>query len=241
MKKKLFLTIVLLLFITACAIDQKINEVRHLFVLKKFELALIKIDKILNDYPKQQELLFIKGLILFENGKNSESIEIFKLLTKLSPTKAQNYNYLGVGYMVQGDYIKAENAFLTAIEVKPDYIKVHENLGDLYISRARHADYIKIHENLGDLYISKARHAYMKALKLKSRKKSLISKLDIINNFPIVNKKKNELNFVKRGNNLHIINTNNIQNEYAKKYDKDKDDKITKIIKEVIQEWKQRK
>ena len=159
--------IVLILLMPLMAFGKKeLNEIRVLLEKKELDTALSMVEKFLNDSPKQPEALFLKGLILFESGNISESIDVFKLLTQEYPSKPELYNNLAVAYAVQGDYLKAKDALQKAIEIYPGYTKAHENLGDIYMNIAR--------------------NAYEKALQLDPEKKTLQSKLDHINNLPIM-------------------------------------------------------
>jgi len=51
-----------------------------------------------------------------------------------------SYNILGSCYTNLQNYTKAEDAFNKAIEVKPDFLDAHCNLGYLFIATGRHDD-----------------------------------------------------------------------------------------------------
>ena len=169
MKKKLvmvFLTFLTLIIPFNSLWAEELDDIRTLLEKKQLDTALIRVNNYLGINPNKPEALFLKGLILFESEKIDQSIEIFKLLTQEYPSKPELFNNLAVAYAIKGEYDNAKEALQRAIKVYPGYTKAHENLGDIYMNIAR--------------------NAYEKALQLDPEKKSLQSKLNHINNLPIM-------------------------------------------------------
>ncbi len=79
---------------------------------------------------------FIKGMILSEQGKSAEAINIFQKLTEDYPELPEPYNNLAVLHASAGNYDKARVALERAIRTNPAYATAHENLGDVYAKLA---------------------------------------------------------------------------------------------------------
>lgn len=98
--------------------------------------ALEKINSYLANHPKDAQVRFMKGIVLTEQGKQAEAIQIFSALTEEFPELPEPYNNLAVIYASQGQYEKARNALELAIHTHPSYGTAHENLGDVYAKLA---------------------------------------------------------------------------------------------------------
>lgn len=98
--------------------------------------ALEKINAYLGTNPKDPQVRFLKGIVLTEQGKQAEAIQIFSALTEEFPELPEPYNNLAVIYASQGQYEKARNALELAIHTHPSYGTAHENLGDVYAKLA---------------------------------------------------------------------------------------------------------
>jgi len=98
--------------------------------------ALAKVDVALSQRPKDAQLRFIKGMILSEQGKSAEAINIFQKLTEDYPELPEPYNNLAVLHASAGNYDKARVALERAIRTNPAYATAHENLGDVYAKLA---------------------------------------------------------------------------------------------------------
>jgi tetratricopeptide (TPR) repeat protein len=104
--------------------------------------AAAAIDR-LNTYiianPKNAQALFMKGVLLAEQGRRDEAIKTFTDVTEKFPNLPEPYNNLAVLYADQGQFDKARKALETAIKTHPSYATAHENLGDIYARMASEA------------------------------------------------------------------------------------------------------
>ncbi|WP_426337647.1 L,D-transpeptidase Cds6 family protein [Pseudoduganella sp. R-31] len=98
--------------------------------------ALAKVDVALSQRPKDAQLRFIKGMILSEQGKTADAINVFQKLTEDYPELPEPYNNLAVLHASGGNYDKARVALERAIRTNPAYATAHENLGDVYAKLA---------------------------------------------------------------------------------------------------------
>ena len=101
--------------------------------------ALDKINQYLSSRPRDAQGRFLKGLILTEQNKSGEAIDVFTKLTQDYPELPEPYNNLAVLYAAQGQYEKARQSLEMSIRTHPSYATAYENLGDVYTKLASQA------------------------------------------------------------------------------------------------------
>jgi tetratricopeptide (TPR) repeat protein len=116
-----------------------IEDANNLFKQGHHSQALDQVNSYLAIKPKDAQARFLKGLILTEQAKTVEAINIFSALTEDYPDLPEPYNNLAVLYAGQGQYEKARQSLEMAIRTHPSYATAHENLGDIYAKMASQA------------------------------------------------------------------------------------------------------
>src|SRR3979409_1380053 len=116
-----------------------LKEAQKLYGQGKLAPALEKVDVFLKTAPRDPQGRFLKGLVLTEQKRVPEAIQVFTGLTEDFPELPEPYNNLAVLYASQGNYDKAKSALELAIHTHPSYATAHENLGDIYAQLARRA------------------------------------------------------------------------------------------------------
>jgi Flp pilus assembly protein TadD len=101
--------------------------------------AAAAVDRHLAQNPKDPRGRFLKGVILAEQGRTTEALDVFFALTQDHPEYAEPYNNLAVIYAARGEYARARELLEAAIRANPDYATAYENLGDLYARLASQA------------------------------------------------------------------------------------------------------
>jgi tetratricopeptide (TPR) repeat protein len=101
--------------------------------------AIERLNTYITANPKNAQALFMKGVLLAEQGRRDEAIKIFLDVTEKFPSLPEPYNNLAVLYADQGQFDKARKALETAIKTHPTYATAHENLGDIYARMASEA------------------------------------------------------------------------------------------------------
>lgn len=76
-------------------------------------------------------LLALAGLTLMRNEDYRSEVALWEDTVRNSPHKARPYNNLGYAYFLTGNRIQAEQAYLTAIKLNPDYWLAENNLSQL--------------------------------------------------------------------------------------------------------------
>ena len=116
-----------------------LREAQKLYGQQKLQPALEKVDAFLRAMPRDPQGRFLKGLLLTEQKRIPEAIQVFTGLTEDFPELPEPYNNLAVLYASQGNYDKAKSALELAIHTHPSYATAHENLGDIYAQLASRA------------------------------------------------------------------------------------------------------
>src|SRR6478672_6477826 len=116
-----------------------LKEAQKLYGQGKLAPSLEKVDAFLKAQPRDPQGRFLKGLVLTEQKKTAEAIQVFTGLTEDFPELPEPYNNLAVLYASQGNYDKAKSALELAIHTHPSYATAHENLGDIYAQLASRA------------------------------------------------------------------------------------------------------
>jgi tetratricopeptide (TPR) repeat protein len=154
----------LLCFSLGSSADE-IQDANKLFKRGQHAQALVKVDAILENQPKDAQARFLKALILTEQGQTEASVRIFTALTEDYPDLPEPYNNLAVLYAGQGQYEKAKLALEKALRTHPSYATAHDNLGEIYAKMAS--------------------QAYDRALQLDRSKSSPASRLAVIKDMQI--------------------------------------------------------
>ncbi len=118
------------------ALAAGIEEIRLQFQQGDLVGALESADRYLARNPRDAQVRFIKGLILADQDRPDEAIEIFGALTEDYPELPEPYNNLAVIHAAHGRYQTALYSLEMAIRAHPGYATAYENLGDI---RARMA------------------------------------------------------------------------------------------------------
>lgn len=98
--------------------------------------ALERINDYLHAYPDSAQGMFVRAVILADQGRRLEAIRAFSEITEKYPSLPEPYNNLATLYAEQGQYDKAREALETAIEQAPGYPLAYENLGNIYLKLA---------------------------------------------------------------------------------------------------------
>tara|TARA_B100000787_G_C16157339_1_gene279619 strand:- start:376 stop:1287 length:912 start_codon:yes stop_codon:yes gene_type:complete len=130
----------LLIFFTSTTFAQsEIDEVKILLKNGKYERASTLIFNALESNLNNPELLFYKGIIETNLGKNNQAIDTFRDLTERFPELPEPFNNLAVLYAEKGQYRLAKEILEQAIKTNPSYLTAHINLGDIFTKMASEA------------------------------------------------------------------------------------------------------
>jgi tetratricopeptide (TPR) repeat protein len=131
--------VILLFFCCTLVRADDLSDAQQLLKSGQRDQALEKVNRALATNAKDPQARFLKGLILTEQGKQAEAIDMFTRLTQDYPNLPEPYNNLAVIFAGQGQYEKARVALEQSIRTHPSYATAYENLGDLYAKLASQA------------------------------------------------------------------------------------------------------
>ena len=109
---------------------------QELFDQGKSNAALDEVSDVLAANPGDAEARFLQGIIYTDLNREDDAIEVFAGLTQDYPDLPEPYNNLAVLFAQKGDFEKARQSLMEAIQTHPSYSTAHENLGDLYAKMA---------------------------------------------------------------------------------------------------------
>jgi len=113
-----------------------IQNINRLVKQGQHAQALDRVNQYLATKPRDAQGRFLKGLILAEQNKVADAIDVFSKLTQDYPELPEPYNNLAVLYAGQGQYEKARQSLEMSIRTHPSYATAYENLGDVYTKLA---------------------------------------------------------------------------------------------------------
>jgi tetratricopeptide (TPR) repeat protein len=116
-----------------------IQDINRLIKQGQHSQALDRVNQYLAKKPRDAQGRFLKGVILTEQNKPREAIDIFTRLSQDYPELPEPYNNLAVLYASEGQYEKARQQLEMSIRTHPSYATAYENLGDVYAKLASQA------------------------------------------------------------------------------------------------------
>ncbi|MDJ0891609.1 MAG: tetratricopeptide repeat protein [Gammaproteobacteria bacterium] len=115
---------------------QELGTIRSLMEDGQLATAGERLDAFMAQHPQDTDARFLKGLLLVKAGRSEDAVEVFAALAREYPDLPEPHNNLAVLYAADGNYEKARESLLLAINTHPSYATAHENLGDLYAKMA---------------------------------------------------------------------------------------------------------
>lgn len=145
----------MLVFVAACLTATPLRaddlaDIESLYHAGKVDEALAKADAIIAAQPRAAQVRFLKGVMLIEQKRVDDAIQVFTALTLDFPELADPYNNLAVLYASKGQLPSALVALQNALRNDPGNRVVQENLGDLYLILAQQAWIAAIGAGKGD-------------------------------------------------------------------------------------------
>lgn len=109
-----------------------LKDARGLITEKKYPEAIVILDTLSAERPREPQARFLKGVALAEADKTDDAIVVYAGLVADFPELPEVRNNLAVLYARQGNYEGARAELVAALLAAPDYAIAYENLGDVY-------------------------------------------------------------------------------------------------------------
>lgn len=173
-----------------------------------FPAAIQYLEKILKKIPQAKHINIELALMYHKSFNLEKAIEYYRKLPKLGIKTAELYNQLGLACLFRNLPADAENAFLQAVKLNPNFISPHINLGICYEMLSKHQksiehnlraieidpNDIKPYNNLANLYknktnIEESLRCYRKVLELEPNHTTAYSNLLLSLHYHIYDKK----------------------------------------------------
>ena len=124
------------ILLCGASLAAELDEIHALIRQGHYGVAIEGLSAFLKTSPGDPQARFLLGVALAEDQQNEQAIAVFTDLTEDYPQLPEPYNNLAVLHASEGNYIKARDALLVAINAHPNYATAHENLGDIYAKMA---------------------------------------------------------------------------------------------------------
>ena len=114
------------------AYSKGLKDARELLAEKKYAEAIVVLDSLSAERPREPQARFLKGVALTDSGRTDDAIAVYLSLVADFPELPEVRNNLAVLYGQKGNYEGARDELVAAIMAAPDYAIAYENLGDVY-------------------------------------------------------------------------------------------------------------
>ncbi len=137
------------------------NALDSMEAVEYYDKAIFILEEGVAIYPTDGELTRILNSSYIETGRIAEALESSKVLVEAEPdNETYRYNY-GVILLQTDDYPGAEEQFLKALEINPDYENAAYNLGLTYV---KWGTQLKEQEEEKEVYTDEDIEKYRQAL-----------------------------------------------------------------------------
>jgi len=177
-------------------------------LIDSFPNTISKLEKVLKKAPQAKHINIELALMYHKSFNLEKAIEYYKKLPKLGIKTAELYNQLGLACLFKNLPNDAENAFVQAVKLNPNFISPHINLGICYEMLSKHQKSIehnlkaieidprdiKPYNNLANLYKNKTRieeslQCYRKVLEIEPNHTTAYSNLLLSLHYHVYDKK----------------------------------------------------
>ncbi|MFH1119726.1 MAG: tetratricopeptide repeat protein [Bacteroidota bacterium] len=113
------------------------NSLSNVFLEEKDTIqALATVQAGRKKYPDNFQLLIQETNIYLASKENEKAMANLREAIKTDPQNPTIHYAVGVNYFTMNNLTEAEQSYLRAIEIKPDYFEANYNLGALYVNQA---------------------------------------------------------------------------------------------------------
>lgn len=123
-----------------------INEINELVGSKQFQEAKPLIEESLKETPDDKELLKLAGLTYVNLEQWVDAKRYFETVVKFEQEDATSWFFLAKCYENLGDLVSSKNAYITVINLRPEYMDAYKNLCIILLKLSEVSETIKFAE-----------------------------------------------------------------------------------------------
>ncbi|MEW6087421.1 MAG: tetratricopeptide repeat protein [bacterium] len=131
---------ILLLFSVNCQNKEKISGKKAEGHDEMDEQRIREYERILQNNPKDLEILTALGNIYYDIGKWDKAVENYLKVLLIDSTNVDVRTDMGTAYKQMGLYDLAEREFKKGIAINPKHAKAHYNLGVVYYEQGKYKE-----------------------------------------------------------------------------------------------------
>lgn len=109
-----------------------LQELQTLLDQKRYGAAVEAGTELLQQHPEGERLRFLLAYAYQMNGQTEEAIALYRALIADNPNLPEPRNNLAMIYLERGDYDRASQMLIDAINSHPSYATAYDNLSRIY-------------------------------------------------------------------------------------------------------------
>lgn len=126
------LSLVILAFLLFSSHAMAADSMRQLIAQNKFASAVQTGEQLLLSNPQQTNTRFLTAYANQMNGNTERAIELYEALIQDEPELPEPRNNLAMIYLARGDYDRASQLLISAINTRTSYAVAYANLSQVY-------------------------------------------------------------------------------------------------------------
>ena len=131
-------------------LEKDLDEVQHLFLSDKEDLALRKIHKIIQKYRTYYLPYNYRGIIYLASKNFDLALADFKKTVSINPNFLEGYCNLGNAYQAMNQYEKSIAAYQNALKIDTGNFQVKLNIGMLYFKQGLYHKAVEVYQSVLD-------------------------------------------------------------------------------------------
>ena len=112
-------------------LKKEIEKIKTLFIEKKFQIIIKKIESLLKNNPRQPILYNFMGLSYLELHQYDMAIKVWLSAIKKMPADSSIFSNIGIAYKTKENFSEARKYFLLALKINPKHLQSYINLANL--------------------------------------------------------------------------------------------------------------
>ena len=108
--------------------NEEFHRILELLDSDRFEEAMMSADNLVDRYPNDPQIQFLKALILDRSGNSTDAMKAYELLIRDYPDFPEPYNNLAILQADMGDYNRAIETLESAFGTHDSYSTAYQNL-----------------------------------------------------------------------------------------------------------------